>query len=246
VFLPALGSRIRARREKQGLKQQDVANALGVSPQAVSKWERGENAPDIASVTPLARLLGVTVEWILEGGAGARDVFEATVLVSGVNGAYRKSLDMEPRDFAAWANGMFHTLTETTLRYGGVPVKYMGDGYLAFFSGAAHREQALNTALRSRKILSEDVRIGLHAGDIYLGAVGHPDYARPDIMGEVVNIAFLVLEWAQDREHAGVAATGAALEGTGRDLDQGEDMVFKGIDHPVRVCLIGADDGNVV
>ena len=48
MLLSELGQRIRDRRERLGLKQHDVAHALQVSPQAVSKWERGENGPDLA------------------------------------------------------------------------------------------------------------------------------------------------------------------------------------------------------
>jgi predicted transcriptional regulator len=44
MVLKDLGNRIRARREKLGLKQQDMAKSLGIGPQAVSKRERGENA----------------------------------------------------------------------------------------------------------------------------------------------------------------------------------------------------------
>ncbi|NCQ28719.1 MAG: helix-turn-helix transcriptional regulator, partial [Armatimonadetes bacterium] len=42
MILNELAGRLRQQREKLGLKQLDVANALQVSPQAVSKWERGE------------------------------------------------------------------------------------------------------------------------------------------------------------------------------------------------------------
>jgi transcriptional regulator with XRE-family HTH domain len=99
IWLKLLGDRIRARREKRGLKQLDVANALDISPQAVSKWERGENAPDVATLAPLARLLGVSVDWLLEADP-PRDTFEAVVLVSGIRGAHAKALGITPREFA--------------------------------------------------------------------------------------------------------------------------------------------------
>ncbi|MFC1735863.1 helix-turn-helix domain-containing protein, partial [Candidatus Hydrogenedentota bacterium] len=57
MLLEELGNRIRSQRKKRGLKQRDVANALQISPQAVSKWERGENAPDVGMLSSLARLL---------------------------------------------------------------------------------------------------------------------------------------------------------------------------------------------
>ena len=75
MLLIELGQRLRTQRERLGLKQNDVANALQVSPQAVSKWERGENCPDIATLGPLARLLGVSTDWLLDAHGENQDVF---------------------------------------------------------------------------------------------------------------------------------------------------------------------------
>jgi transcriptional regulator with XRE-family HTH domain len=238
MFLPDLAKRIRGQREKRGLKQQDVANALNVSPQAVSKWERGENAPDIGVLGGLAKLLGVSVDWILGVAETGRDVFEATVLVSSVAGAYEKSLRMRARDFAIWANGLFYQLTELTLRHDGVPVKYMGDRYLAFFSSTAHRERALHVAKEAKVLIGPDLSVGLNTGEIYLGSVGHPEYARPDIMGETVNIAFLTMEWAETKATSRVAAPKAMLKGIEGHAEIGRTarVNFMGSDRPVEVC----------
>ncbi len=240
MLLSDLAKRIRARREKRGLKQQDIANALNVSPQAVSKWERGENAPDILVLEPLAKLLGVSVDWLLGAQENALDVFEASVLASSVSGAYEKSLHMRARDFAIWANGLFYQLTEMTLRHDGVPVKYMGDQYLAFFSGTNHRERALDTALQAKVLIGNELRIGLNTGEIYLGSVGHPDYARPDIMGETVNIAFLTMEWAETKTRSGVAAPRSMVGDAETSIRTGKSakVDFKGIERPVEVCEI--------
>ncbi len=238
MFLPDLAKRIRGQREKRGLKQQDVANALNVSPQAVSKWERGENAPDIGILGGLAKLLGVSVDWILGVGETGRDVFEASVLVTSIAGAYERSLQIGPRDFAIWANGLFYQLTELTLRHDGVPVKYMGDRYLAFFSGTSHRERSLRVAREAKTMLGTDLSIGLNSGEIYLGSVGHPEYARPDIMGETVNIAFLTMEWAESKAASRVAAPKRMLEALDPAPATGKSakVNFMGSERPVEVC----------
>jgi len=57
------------RREKE-LTQKDLAERLHVSTQAVSKWERGLNCPDIALLEPLAEALGLTVTELLSGQRG--------------------------------------------------------------------------------------------------------------------------------------------------------------------------------
>ena len=207
--LEDLGKRIRGRREKRGLKQGDIASALQVSPQAVSKWERGENAPDITLLGRLAALLGVTVDWLLGTMESGSDVFEATVLASSIEGAYRKSVGMNPGNFAAWANGIFLQITAIVLKHDGVPIKYGGDEFLCFFSGPQHPERAIQAVQDARKTISESetLRIGLSLGDIYFGEMGHPDYARPDIMGETVNLAFLTMNWAYENTKSGIAAT---------------------------------------
>lgn len=62
-----LGKRIAALRKEKELKQDSVAEALGVSPQAVSKWENDQTCPDISLLPKLAALLGVSVDELLSG-----------------------------------------------------------------------------------------------------------------------------------------------------------------------------------
>ncbi len=57
-----LGSNIRALRQRKGLTQEQVSTCLGVSYQAVSKWETGANTPDIALLQALAKLFDVTID----------------------------------------------------------------------------------------------------------------------------------------------------------------------------------------
>ena len=62
-----IGSRIAALRKSKGLKQEELAEMLGVSGQAVSKWENDQNCPDISLLPQLAKILGVTVDELLSG-----------------------------------------------------------------------------------------------------------------------------------------------------------------------------------
>jgi len=193
TLLEGIGRRIRKRREELGLKQADISSALQISAQAVSKWERGENAPDITILAQLCKVLGVSVDWLLGLHEEDRDVFEATVFASGIQGFAKKAASMPPSDVAAWANGLFYHLTEAALKYSGVPVKQTGDGMLCFFSGVNHRDRAVAAASRAVKSSEERISVALASGDIFLGSLGHPDYATPDIMGSTVNIAFIML-----------------------------------------------------
>lgn len=55
----ALGAAIRAARNAKGLRQQDLADLLGVRQQSVGAWETGQNVPDAPTLLALERHLGV-------------------------------------------------------------------------------------------------------------------------------------------------------------------------------------------
>ena len=61
----ALGEVLKEHRLRCKMTQEFVAEYLGVSRQAVSKWERGESDPNMSNLMALAKLYGVTVEDIL-------------------------------------------------------------------------------------------------------------------------------------------------------------------------------------
>ena len=65
------GALIAEARKEKSLTQKDLAQALHVSVQAVSKWERGLNFPDIALMEPLAELLELTVSELMAGERNA-------------------------------------------------------------------------------------------------------------------------------------------------------------------------------
>ena len=64
-----VGTQIARLRKEKGLTQNDLGDRLGVSFQAVSKWERGETLPDTAILLDLARALETSVDFILTGGS---------------------------------------------------------------------------------------------------------------------------------------------------------------------------------
>ena len=58
---------IKTLREKKGLTQATLAETLGVSAKAVSKWETAKGLPDISLIEPLSRALGVSVSELMAG-----------------------------------------------------------------------------------------------------------------------------------------------------------------------------------
>ena len=64
----AIGKYIASLRKQQHLTQQQLADRLGVTNKAVSKWETAEGLPDISILPALAEVLGTSVDAILSGG----------------------------------------------------------------------------------------------------------------------------------------------------------------------------------
>ncbi|MBE6800391.1 MAG: helix-turn-helix transcriptional regulator [Ruminococcaceae bacterium] len=56
-----IGKFISELRKEKALTQKELAEKLNVTDKAVSKWETGRSAPDIALLTALSEILGVTV-----------------------------------------------------------------------------------------------------------------------------------------------------------------------------------------
>ena len=57
-------------RRRAGLSQEGLAEQVGVSRQAVSKWECGDAVPEPAKLLALSRLFGVTADWLLDDALG--------------------------------------------------------------------------------------------------------------------------------------------------------------------------------
>ena len=73
-----LGKRIMQNRKRLGLTQEQLAESLGVTAQAVSKWENDQSCPDISMLPKLAQLFGTTVDALL--GNDTAPVYEAEVV----------------------------------------------------------------------------------------------------------------------------------------------------------------------
>ena len=66
-----VGEQIAYLRKSKGLTQGELGERVGVTFQAVSKWERGETLPDTGVLVDLANVLETTVDFILSGGEKA-------------------------------------------------------------------------------------------------------------------------------------------------------------------------------
>ena len=83
-----VGEQIAALRKAKGLTQSELGERIGVSFQAVSKWERGETLPDITLLPDLAKILETTIDYILLGNEKVMEYkgkFTVTDMKKGLN-----------------------------------------------------------------------------------------------------------------------------------------------------------------
>lgn len=76
------GAVIKQLREKQNMTQLQLADKLGVSDKAVSKWETGRGYPDVTLLQPIADALSVSVAELLSGKAVVNENVSANMLKS--------------------------------------------------------------------------------------------------------------------------------------------------------------------
>lgn len=78
-----IANRLVALRREHGLTQEGLASALGVSRQAVSKWERAEASPDTDNLIALSQLYGISLDDLLSPkGATPEDKEREAVLAA--------------------------------------------------------------------------------------------------------------------------------------------------------------------
>lgn len=85
-----MGERLLAYRKSLGLTQEQLAEKVFVTRQAVSKWERGESVPDIELIVALAELFGVTLDELVLGKHGGIIVGDGTTAAVDTD-AFKKS-----------------------------------------------------------------------------------------------------------------------------------------------------------
>ena len=109
-----IGTRIQTLRTKKGYTQEYLANQLGISRQAVHKWEKNETRPDTDNLILLAEILGTTVEYIAVGDIKSNN--------------NKKSIPL-------WIKYIFVIIVTAVITFA-VPVMYIANQPVSFDAGA--------------------------------------------------------------------------------------------------------------
>ena len=84
--------RLSSLRKQKGISQEALAEKLGVSRQAVSKWENGEAMPETTKLPALAKVFGVSIDWLLSE--------EEPMATDGENASDREETGSPPEEAA--------------------------------------------------------------------------------------------------------------------------------------------------
>ncbi|MFC4599997.1 CHASE2 domain-containing protein [Cohnella hongkongensis] len=179
------------------------------------------------------------------------DLKHITVLFLDIRGFTPLSEKLTPPELVDTLNTMFNMITETTLRNSGTIDKFIGDAAMILFNApldvAEHERMAVQTAYeiqqgmkRIREQIMEkyecevNVGIGIHSGNVVVGNIG--SYLRVDYtaIGDNVNIAARIESQTKKGQ---VHVSEQVYERTKLwfRYDEGEDRMFKGKSHPIRV-----------
>lgn len=152
-----IGNIISNLRREKGFTQEQLANAVGVSTPAVSKWETGNAYPDITLLSPIARFLGATVDTLLsfEKAISPEQVREIEKKCAGV-------FETETYDTAvAYCDRYLHEYPNDLF------LKFRIAGTMQIYLSKLESEEQLAESLKKiinlfeQSALSEDIRIKL-------------------------------------------------------------------------------------
>lgn len=174
-----------------------------------------------------------------------------TILFLDIRGFTPLSEKLTPPELVDTLNTMFNMITETTLSNEGTIDKFIGDAAMILFNAplevVEHERMAVKTAYEiqqgMKKIRDEilekyqcevNVGIGIHTGNVVVGNIG--SYLRVDYtaIGDNVNIAARIESQTKKGQ---VHVSEQVYEKTKEffEFDEGEDRMFKGKSHPIRV-----------
>lgn len=122
-----LNEKIAQCRRRAGLSQEALAEKIGVSRQAISKWETGEASPEIGKLPLLAKTFGVTADWLLneEEEASGPDADPASRQEEPPRRQYS---DESPRSIPAWVDHLPGILGQLVKRWGWLVGVYVALG----------------------------------------------------------------------------------------------------------------------
>ena len=177
-----LNEKIIMARKKAGMSQIDLADAMGVSRQSVSKWETGEANPEIGKLTLLANTLNCSVDWLLS---------ESDEPLSDPSVESETRRDEPSNSYPDWVDHLPNSIGRLVKRFGwlyGLRVAASGLGFLLI--GAFTRFFTVNAIKKSA-----DIGSTTFDSDFFTGIAPVSNGAQDEIANTAAN-AFSIFAYA--------------------------------------------------
>lgn len=148
-----LGQRIHALRSAAGLSQEQLAERLNVSRQAISKWELDTSAPDLDKLVLLGNLFGISLDQLVKGDTAGLPPGELDVrqLAAETQRRQRMTVLAVTGSLAILLGGLFfallNTLESTLLSIQYTMYRFMTVGEFAGEAASFHLPQLLSAAI---------------------------------------------------------------------------------------------------
>lgn len=173
-----LGDKIYQARKKMGLSQETLSEQVGVSRQAVSKWETGDTEPDIGKLRALSKALDVSVDWLLDEEETSCST-EPTIKKNNAQDTER-----------TWVDSLPKTIQTLVKQYGWLfGVRMAISGALFIVLGLTGRAMARSMDAMSGPFVSSEIVVD------HMGRVIHQTPANPFtiITGVIIAIGIVAL-----------------------------------------------------
>ena len=151
-----MGQIIRRLRKEKNLTQDEMAEQLNISAQAVSKWENGSSMPDISQVVPLANFFGVSTD-LLFGIQGLDRDEEVKRIIEEASAPQRLSYDTEEEEFQVSVKEYETYVEALKLHPNSIPLLYAA---LSSGGNLARDYAERGDSRQALKIRKESIRIG--------------------------------------------------------------------------------------
>ena len=217
---------LRDRRSATGLTQAEVARRLNVTPQTVSKWERGLSAPDLDNLIELSELLSVSVDELIRtapqavrnfiaiDGGGSKTEFllfteEGHILCRLLRGSTNPN--------AVGADIACHNLTD------GLEALISGVKISGVFAGIAGSTTGGNTELLMRAVVSRVRNVPVYIGSDILNVI-HSVHDADHCVAVICGTGSSVFSWNGSKLHR-YGGWGYLFDGAGSGYDIGCDIL---------------------
>jgi adenylate cyclase len=208
----------------------------------------------------LERFLPPTVvERVIQGDplrlAGERQT--VTILFADLRGSTALAERLAPEQVVAVLNTYLRVMARSVIDAGGILDKFLGDGLMAIFGAMGDRSHGAEAATRAaqdlrvkltqlnaeREALGEPVvrfGVGIHTGEVVLGAVGLPERSDYTAIGDAVNTASRMESLSKEFKVATIVSeeTAERLNGAARSLRPLGEAQVRGKAKPVRIFTL--------